>query len=181
MTDTLRVSAGPDDDLPTGYVSVSIAADRIGCSGSAVRKALREDRLRGYQTQGRWFVQEDDIDRFTRTSKVARNVTQPNAQPAATGSELVATGTSRNDLDLIAEALREVAASVADATERAATAEERAQKAEQRLREIESGSDELRRRAEDAEARAAELADQVETLRARRWWHLFRRDAGGGA
>jgi excisionase family DNA binding protein len=40
------------------------AADRIGCSARAVRKACTEGRLRAVQVGRSWLIEENDLERF---------------------------------------------------------------------------------------------------------------------
>jgi excisionase family DNA binding protein len=51
---------------PAGTMTVTEAADQLGCTPEYVRQLLRSGRLRGRRTRGLWLVERDSLTTYRR-------------------------------------------------------------------------------------------------------------------
>ena len=134
--------------VPPRHLTVPEAAERVGLSQRALRRALSEGRMSGVNMAGRWMIPEAALDEYARTAR--RHRTNGAAERAAQHE-------ASPDLAPLVDELRHL-------LDRAVAAEVRAAKAEGALAQLESGPSE----ADALRARVAELEEQL--ARRRRWW-----------
>lgn len=61
-----RTSDPESTPEPTGTMTVTEAAGRLGCTPEYVRQLLRSGRLRGRRTHGLWLVERDSLTTYRR-------------------------------------------------------------------------------------------------------------------